>query len=180
MIKLKPLQKEDFKKILDWNEDKSAEFLLQWSGPFYEYPLTENQLEWFFDNYIMKEKETLFVYKIIDVKTSEMIGTIELDIKDTVNKIGRVARFLIGEESLRGKGVGREALSEAVRIGFEALKLNKITLGVFDFNTSAIRCYESIGFKKEDLKENYRKIGDTYWNLYDMRITKQEWEKKKL
>lgn len=176
MIKLEPLQKDDFKKLLEWNKDKSAEFLLQWAGPFYEYPLTEDQLERYFDNYIIKEKETLFVYKIINLKTNEMIGTIELDVKDTVNKIGRVARFLIGEEDCRGKGVGGKALSEVVKIGFETLKLNKITLGVFDFNTSAIRCYESVGFKIEELKENYRKIGDTCWNLYNMGITKEDWE----
>lgn len=176
MIRLEPLQKEDFKKILEWNEGNSAEFLYQWSGPFYEYPLTEEQLESYFDNYVSKEKDTLFVYKIIDMETSKIIGTIELDEKDTKNKIGRIARFLIGEENYRGKGVGRKVLSEVIRIGFEELKLNKITLGVFDFNTSAIRCYKSVGFVTEELKKNYRKLGNDYWSLYDMGIIREQWE----
>jgi RimJ/RimL family protein N-acetyltransferase len=103
-----------------------------------------------------------------------VIGTIELDVKDSINKIGRIARFLIDEENHRGKGAGKEALKEAIRIGFEKLKLNKITLGVFDFNISAIKCYESVGFVIEELKENYRKIVDSSWNLYDMGITKEQ------
>ncbi|MFL0245602.1 GNAT family N-acetyltransferase [Candidatus Clostridium stratigraminis] len=176
MIKLEPLHKEDFKKIVQWNEGHSAEFLLQWAGPFYEYPLTEEQIERYFENYVLKEKDTLYVYKIISLETNEMIGTIELYQKDPINKIGRIGRFLIGDENHRGKGAGKEALKEAIRIGFEKLKLNKITLGVFDFNISAIKCYESVGFAIEELKENFRKIGDSYWNLYDMGITKEKWE----
>jgi hypothetical protein len=29
MIRLEPLDKEDFKKIVEWNKGRSAEFLLQ-------------------------------------------------------------------------------------------------------------------------------------------------------
>lgn len=177
MIKLEPLQKEDFKKILLWNEGKSAEFLLQWSGPFYKYPLTEEQLEKYYDDYISKEKDTLFVFRIIDVESKEMLGTIELDVKDKINKIGRVARFLIGE-SCRGKGIGKEALKEVESFGFEKLNLNKITLGVYDFNISAINCYKKVGFIIEELKENYRTINNSNWNLYDMAITKEIWDRK--
>jgi RimJ/RimL family protein N-acetyltransferase len=175
MINLEPLQKEDFKKIIKWNEGKSADFLLQWSGPFYKYPLTQEQFDSYYDNYISKEKGTLFVFKIIYKETNEMVGTIELDIKDRVNGIARVARFLIGEESLRGKGIGREALKEVIRFGFEELNLNKVTLGAFDFNKSAIRCYEIVGFKIEELKEKYRKAENGWWNLYDMGIAREQW-----
>lgn len=176
MIKLEALQKEDFKKIIQWNENKSADFLLQWSGPLYKYPLTKEQLQKYFDDYVYKEAASLFVYKIIDAKNEQMIGTVELDVRDSINKEGRVSRFLIGEENLRGKSYGREALKELVRIGFEQLQLNKITLGVFDFNITAIKCYKSAGFNIEGLKENYRKAEKGYWNLYDMAITKKQWE----
>lgn len=175
MIKLEPMQKEDFKKVIEWNEGKSADFLLQWSGPFYKYPISQKQFDSYYDDYISKEKDTLFVFKIIYKETNEMIGTIELDIKDNVNKIARVARFLIGEDNLRGKGIGRETLKEVVRFGFEDLNLNKITLGVFDFNKNAISCYESVGFKIETLKEKYRESETGWWNLYDMGIAKEQW-----
>jgi RimJ/RimL family protein N-acetyltransferase len=177
MIKLEYLEQKDFKKIVEWNNNKTADFLLQWSGPVYKYPLTEEQIQDFFDSYVNKEKDTLFVYKIVDIKSNEMIGTIELDERDTQNKIGRVGRFLIGEESYRGKGIGRIVLNEIVRIGFEELGLSKITLGVFDFNIGAIKCYERVGFVKEELKENYRKAENGYWNLYDMGITREMWKK---
>lgn len=47
-------------------------------------------------------------------------------------------------------------------IAFEELKLHKVTLGVFDFNTSAIRCYENAGFVKEGFLRDARKNGDEY------------------
>lgn len=176
MIRLENMEYNDFKKIVEWNEGTTPDFLLQWSGPLFEYPLTEEQIIKYFDSYVSKEKDTLFIFKIIDTETNEMIGTIELDEKDTTNKIGRIARFLIGEESHRGKGIGRQALSEVIGFGFKKLKLNKITLGVYDFNTNAIRCYERVGFKIEELKENYRKVESGCWNLFDMGITKEQWE----
>lgn len=175
MVRLEPLEKEDFKSIVAWNEGMSADFLLQWSGPVYTYPLTEEQLLKFYNDYITKEKDTLFVYKIILEETGQMVGTIELDERDTVNKVGRVGRFLIGEESCRGKGIGRAALQQLAKISFEALGLNKITLGVFDFNTQAIKCYKRVGFVIEELRENYRKAVDGYWNLYDMSLSKEHY-----
>lgn len=178
MIKLELLQKEDLKKIVEWNEGKSADFLLQWAGPIYKYPLTEEQLQRYYTNYITKEKDTMFVYKIVEASSGSMIGTVELDVRDPINMNARVGRFLIGEESCRGKGIGKQALKEIVRIGFEELKLKKITLGVFDFNTRAINCYKSVGFEIEELKENYRKTETGWWNLYDMGITVQHYEGK--
>jgi RimJ/RimL family protein N-acetyltransferase len=106
-----------------------------------------------------------------------MVGTVELKEKDKEKKEGRVGRFLIGSDA-RGKGIGTETLKELVRIGFEELGFEKITLGVFDFNHNAIKCYEKSGFSKERLVENYRKASDGYWNLYDMAITRQQWKQK--
>lgn len=175
MIRLEPLQVENFQKIVEWNEGHTIEFLNQWAGPVYEYPLTREQIERYYEDYITKEKDTLFVYQIINEETNEMIGTIELDVKDTVNKVGRIARFLIGDEKFRGKGTGKEALLKALKFGFENLKLNKITLGVYDFNTRALRCYEKVGFIIEELKENYRVVNNNCWNLYNMAITLEQW-----
>lgn len=178
MIKLKFLEKEDFAKILKWNEGKSEDFLLQWAGPHYKYPLTFSQLEEYFIKEAKKENFTTFIYKIMLDNTDEVIGTVELREIDKENRVGRVCRFLIGEESTRGKGIGTEVLKELLSIGFKEIKFHKITLGVFDFNHCAIRCYEKAGFVKENLKENYRETKNGYWNLYDMGITKAEWKAK--
>jgi RimJ/RimL family protein N-acetyltransferase len=176
MIKLDLIEKEDLKKIIEWNLNKSADDLLQWAGPIYNYPLTLAQVENYFLNEVEKENSNIFIYKIRLITTGEIIGTLELREKDNYNKIGKICRFLIGEESNRGKGIGTEVLKEALRIGFEDMKFEKILLGVFDFNSSAIKCYENVGFIKEKFIENARKSSTEYWNLYEMALSKEKWE----
>ncbi len=66
-------------------------------------------------------------------------------------------------------------MEEVLIVAFEQLDLHSVSLGVFDFNTSAIVCYERVGFVKERLLRDARKIGDEYWNLWEMSILKHEW-----
>ena len=177
MIKLSLMEKEDLIKIIEWNANKSADDLLQWAGPVFSYPLTLGQVENYYLNEAKRENSNVSIYKILLMETDEIIGTIEVRITDEEQKIGKVCRFLIGSEDIRGKGIGTEVLKEAVRICFEELKFEKITLGVFDFNESAIRCYEKVGFVKVKFTENARKSSNGYWNLYEMAISKEEWQK---
>ena len=58
------------------------------------------------------------------------------------------------------------------------MKLHKVTLGVFDFNVSAIKCYEAAGFRKERILQDAAKIGDEYWTLIEMTILAGEWAEK--
>lgn len=177
MIELDLIEKEDLEKIIEWNNDKSADYLLQWSGPMYNYPLTFAQVEEYIINQTKKEKSNIFVYKIIS-NTNELIGTIELREVDKSNKVGKVCRFLIGSEGDRGKGIGTKVLKEVLRIGFENFEFEKITLNVFDFNYGAIKCYEKAGFVKEKIFKNVSKSSTDYWNLYEMGISKVEWQRK--
>lgn len=178
MIRLELIKKEDLNKIVEWNEDKSADDLLQWAGPLYEYPLTISQVEKYFLDEESKELADTYIYKIVSISTEEVIGTVELREIDRVNKIARVCRFLIGEEKERCKGIGALALKEILRIGFEDKGFEKITLGVFDFNNGAVRCYEKVGFVIEKLLKDARKAKDGYWSLYEMSISKSKWTKE--
>lgn len=175
MINLDLLEKKNFKKIIKWNVNKSADDLLQWAGPVYNYPLTLAQVEYYFLNEVKKDNSNIFVYQIRLINTDQIIGTVELREISKNNKVGKICRLLIGENYNRGKGIGTEVLKEVLRIGFEDMRFQKITLGVFDFNHSAIKCYENIGFTKEKFLENVRKSSTGYWNLYEMEISKTKW-----
>ena len=126
----------------------------------------------YFLNDVKKDNFKIFAYKILLSEADEMVGTVELREIDENNKIGRVCRLLVGEELVRGKGIGTLALKEILRIGFEDLELEKITLGVFDFNLGAIKCYENAGFIREKIIENARKATNGYWNLWEIAIEK--------
>lgn len=179
MIRLESFETSDIDKVIEWNKDKTADFLLQWSGPAYNYPLTREQLEKNMKDEAGKENPKLHIYKAVLEETGDMIGTVELRERDKENRTGRVGRFLIGDKKLRGKGIGRLVLHKVLNIGFNELGFEKITLGVFDFNQGAIKCYEAVGFVKCELKENYRKSENGYWNLYEMAVTRDEWYRKK-
>ncbi len=172
MIELKYFERTDFKQLIDWID--SPAFLLQWSGPAFKYPLTENQLEKYIENANNDQAET-FVYKVIDQDSGKVIGHISLGRIDRENKSARIGKVLVGDQNVRGKGIGQQMMKEVLRIAFDELGLHRVTLGVFDFNKSAIACYEKIGFKKEGLLRDSSKYGNEYWSQWEMSILENEW-----
>ena len=66
------------------------------------------------------------------------------------NRVAEIA-ILIGEKDCRGKGYGTDAVQVLCRFGFEEMNLHKLKAVVFDFNESALRCYEKCGFVREGL-----------------------------
>jgi RimJ/RimL family protein N-acetyltransferase len=67
-------------------------------------------------------------------------------------------------------------INAILKFGFEALELHRISLGVYDFNTSAIRCYEKCGFVREGVQRDVLKYQkDEYWSLLEMSILEHEW-----
>lgn len=81
--------------------------------------------------------------------------------------------FVIVDNEERGKGYGKEMLSLATKYAFEFVKVSKISLGVFENNTIAIKCYRSCGFKevKSENTESYKCMGEI-WNCIEMELIK--------
>lgn len=141
MIKILPLEQIDVVRIIKWNDAKTSDFLFQWAGRGYEYPISEKQIT---DRIDAEPVSNYKLYKI--VLEDNMIGTIELMNIDLETKTAKIGRYLLNPE-LTGKGYGSKALGELVSIAFNDFCMKKIWLSVFDFNKSAIRCYEKVGFK---------------------------------
>ncbi len=171
LIKLESLKRSDFKQLINWID--SEEFLIQWSGNAFTYPLNDQQLE----QYI--ESTNTLAFKVIDEESKEVIGHISLGQIDNINKSARVGKVLVGDTKMRGRSIGKHMMKAVLQVAFEELKLHRVTLGVYDFNTSAISCYEKIGFVKEGLLRESKKVGETYWNLWEMSMLEYEWGDKK-
>ncbi|GAB6512190.1 GNAT family protein [Bacillus cereus] len=169
MIKLKTFKKSDFKQLINWIN--SEEFLIQWSGNAFTFPLDEQQLE----KYI--ESANTLAFKVVDEETSDVIGHISLGQIDNINKSARIGKVLVGNTKMRGRSIGKHMMKAVLHIAFDELKLHRVTLGVYDFNISAISCYEKIGFVKEGLLREAKRVGETYWNLWEMSMLEYEWKK---
>ncbi|MBT3189064.1 MAG: GNAT family N-acetyltransferase [Anaerolineae bacterium] len=63
----------------------------------------------------------------------------------------------IGEASARGKGIGTQAM-EYLEDQIKARGLSRIELGVFEFNTNAIKLYKKMGYQEIGRIEKF-----TYW-----------------
>lgn len=82
----------------------------------------------------------------------------------------------IGEREYWSKGYGTDAMKLAVQFAFMELGLQRVSLGLFDYNPRALRAYEKVGFRlegrtrKDLLREGQR--ADSLW----MGILREEWQ----
>ena len=173
MIQLRYFEPADFKQLIDWVE--TPEFMLQWGGPSFVFPLTEFQLEEYLKD-ANKENASTFAYSVMDKDTKKLIGHISLARIERNNRSARIGRVLVGDPEAKGKGFCKEMVEQVLKIAFDELNLHRVTLGVFDFNKPAIACYEKAGFQKEGLLRDHQKFGDAYWSLWEMAILEEEWK----
>lgn len=92
MIELEYFERPDFNQLIRWID--SPEFLLQWGGPHFDYPLNESQLEKYIENANRDTSDTL-IYKVIHKKTGNVIGHISLGKIDRKNKSARIGKVLV-------------------------------------------------------------------------------------
>lgn len=174
MIELQYFTPSDFEQLMEWSGD--AAFLLQWAGPQFKYPLSEDQLMQYIEGANDPLKSDRLIYKAVDLQSGKAVGHISLRI-ERENRSGRIGRVLVGSSHTRGTGVGLQMIRAVLKVGFDDLKLHRISLGVFDFNHAAIRCYEKAGFVREGLLRDVRKYQDSYWSLIEMSMLEEEWKR---
>jgi RimJ/RimL family protein N-acetyltransferase len=176
-IELQPFERSDFARLISWVT--SEDLIQMWAPLVFRYPLDESQLEKY-----MQPAETdqpaRKIFKAVETRTNEAVGHIELDRIDRQNRSATVSRVLVGEASLRGKGIGAQMVRKALQIGFDELGSHRISIGVFEFNQAAISCYEKVGFVKEGLLREAWRVGDEYWSYYIMSVLESEWRSQQI
>ena len=167
MLKLEKFTEQDFERLISWIE--SEEMLVQFSGGIFKFPLTKEQLNEYLNT------ENTISFKIIDIETKEVIGHSEI-YKTKKNEV-KLCRILIGEENLRGKGIGKKIINELVKYSFEKLNAEKVELNVYDWNKYAIQCYEKTGFEINPNKFSEIEVKGNKWISLNMILNKSKWEK---
>jgi len=173
MIELQYFSREDFKQLIEWIDNDHL--LTNWSGAMFRFPLTEEKLEWYIQDTNNLEESDALIYKAVDTDNGDTVGHISLGGISRKNSSARISRVLVGHTASRGKGYCTQMVKAVSKVGFEDLGLHKISLGVYDFNHGALRCYQKAGYVQEGVMRDVLRYQDEYWSLVEMSMLEDEW-----
>jgi acetyltransferase len=168
MLRLRPYKACDAQTITRWLKNEYA--FRQWNADRYEkYPITPNDMNLYYE----KDKNNEKIWGMTAFDDTDIIGHFTMRFPHENNLKEIRLGFVIIDDEKRGKGYGKEMLTLAIRYAFDFIGASKISLGVFENNTIAIKCYESCGFKTVKLEnvESYNCMGEV-WNCIEMELIK--------
>lgn len=158
-IKLRPYKPSDASTILTWVRDE--ETFRRWVTDRYPtYPITEADMnyKYFQCNGDCPEPDNFYPFTAFCEEG--ILGHLIMRYTDAKKSVLRFG-FVILDDSLRGKGYGKQMLKLAVKYAFDILKVQKVTLGVLENNPGAYHCYKSAGFRDvpQETPEYYDLLG---------------------
>ncbi|MCD6671099.1 GNAT family N-acetyltransferase [Vibrio cholerae] len=154
-MNLEEFQESDFDLLIKWIDSDELNYL--WGGPAYVFPLTYEQI------HSHCSKAEVFPY-LLKVK-GRHAGFVEL--YKVTDEQYRICRVFISN-AYRGQGLSKSMLMlliDKARLNFSATKLS---LGVFEQNTVARKCYESLGFEVVSTEIGTRAFNGKLWDLVRM------------
>lgn len=169
MLKLRPYKACDAQEITKWLKNEYA--FRQWSADRYEkYPINPDDMNAYYD--MDKNNENMWGMTAFD--DTGVVGHLTMRFPNDDKNELRFG-FVIIDAYKRGKGYGKEMLSLAIQYAFDLIKVQKISLGVFENNSAAIHCYKACGFKEVKLPttESYSCM-DEIWNCIEMQLLRTE------
>lgn len=170
MLRLRPYKACDANTITKWVKSEYA--FRQWSADRYDhYPITAEDMNLYYD----KDKNTDRIFGMTAFDETGVVGHFTMRYPHDKDHSEVRLGFVIVDDEKRGRGLGKEMLLLAVWYAFEFLKAEKVSLGVFENNTAAIRCYQSCGFRevKLDRTERYSCMGEI-WSCMEMELLRNE------
>ena len=169
-ISLEAFGKEDFERLIGWID--SRDIHERWTGRYFSYPLNTKELELYLEGSTKIPTERT-VFRVKDTSQDKIVGHAEIS-HIWPGLSGRLSRILIGDESLRGKGLGVAITKELLRYGFSNYGFDHMDLGVSVSNDFAKRCYKKAGFKIVGLWEDMFDTPENPFSIHWMSIQKSE------
>ncbi len=96
----------------------------------------------------------------------------EIDMRNRRAEVG----IWLASRDLRGLGYGTDAIQALLPYAFEVVNLEKLHLGVYDFNEGGMRSYERVGFRYEGRLRHMIYYEGRWWDEWPMRLLRTEWE----
>jgi RimJ/RimL family protein N-acetyltransferase len=174
-VRLRALETRDLDSIWKAYQDLDLQLSTDGDAP----PMTDVEVRAFWEDIIANPVAELRYFAIEpltgDQHAGQFVGACSLQHIDPRNRHAELGIWM-ASRSFRGLGYGTEAVRLLLHYAFDVVRLDKVHLGVYDFNEGGIRSYERIGFRYEGRLRQMIYYDGRYWDEWPMRILRAEWE----
>lgn len=165
-IVLKPLSSEDLEQVRAWRNSEEVSSYMYSDEKISE----EQQIKWF----EKIKQSTNSKYWIIQYDEKNL-GLVSItDINNNLKSC--FWAFYLGDQSVRGAGIGGKVEYNILKYVFEELKLNKLRCEVFVFNDNVIKMHEKFGFRREAYYREHCFKNGKFQDVVGLAMLKSEWE----
>lgn len=158
---------KDYESVSTWIGDERTHAF--WCANLLPYPITaesfhdllaKNARDWTDSAYVATEDNGQAVgFFCYSINTNDNIGFL---------------KFVIVDNTKRGKGYGKEMLRLALQYAFQITGAEAVQLNVFHENAAAKHCYEKVGFVERKIDKDVFPYKDELWSRCNMITYKQE------
>ena len=166
MLRLRPYKACDAETIVKWIGDETA--FRKWCADRYEsYPITAEDINRHYDAMAFADN----FYQMTAYDETGVVGHLIMRFTDE-NKTAVRLGFIIVDSQKRGQHLGRRMIALAEKYAFEFLGAEKMTLGVFENNLPAYKCYKASGFRDVPMdKDEYYEVLGEKWKCLELELT---------
>ena len=174
-VRLRALEMRDLDPIWQAYQDFELQLSTDGDAP----PISDTQTRAFWEEIIGNPSIELRYFAIEplpgDTHAGQFVGACSLQHIDSRNRHAELGIWLAAPD-FRSLGYGTDAVQILLHYAFEVVRLDKVHLGVYDFNEGGLRSYERAGFRYEGRLRQMIYYEGRYWDEWPMRILRSEWE----
>lgn len=172
MLCLRPYKACDAQKVVRWCADETAFYL--WSaGRFDHYPITSWELNAYYEGFAQDEH----FFAMCAYDEHGLAGHVLMRALDAYKRDIRFGMIIV-DPARRGQGMGQRMLTLALEYAFVFLQAQRVTLGVFEQNEAARRCYDRLGLCALNTPGDTLTVHGETWQLIEMEMTRGKWAEK--
>lgn len=164
-VAIRPIKKSDLGRIWKWisRDDVLDALLLRRKVTFAE------QCRWY-DSYLNDSTKKVFAIEY----HGKHVGNVALFAIDRHHRRAMLNIF-IGDDFMRGRDIGTKAVRAVLKLAFEKLGLDRISLEVLADNNRAVRCYEKSGFVREGILRAHSLLHGMRRDMFLFSCLKRDW-----
>jgi diamine N-acetyltransferase len=169
-VYLRAAERSDIPIFVRWFNDSELTSYLSMRAP-----MSLAMEEAWFERMVEAQGKDEYHFTICRLADDQPIGNCGLFQVDRVNGSAGIG-IAIAEKSLWGQGMGTDAMRALTDFGFGQLRLERMWLEVYDFNTRGRRAYEKCGFVLEGIERHAIYKRGNFHDVQLMSILRAEWE----